>query len=78
MLDPAEVEELAIFRDAARKFMEREVAPNADRWRAEGMVDRDFSSSQRPRPRQKSRAYSSISASRKLPQAGSMSSPPRR
>jgi acyl-CoA dehydrogenase len=40
MLDPAEVEELSIFRDAVRKFAEREIAPNADRWRKQGSVDR--------------------------------------
>ncbi len=42
MLDTAEAEELAIFRDATRKFMEREVAPNIDRWERQGMVDREL------------------------------------
>jgi acyl-CoA dehydrogenase len=42
MLDPADAEELAIFRGATRKFMEREIAPNAERWRKQGMVDRDL------------------------------------
>ena len=42
MLDPAEAEELSIFRDATRKFIEKEIVPNADRWRRQGMVDRDL------------------------------------
>jgi acyl-CoA dehydrogenase len=42
MLDPAEAEELAMFRDSTRKFVEREIAPNVDRWRKQGMVDRDL------------------------------------
>jgi acyl-CoA dehydrogenase len=42
MLDPAEAEELSIFRDATRKFVEKEIVPNADRWRRQGMVDRDL------------------------------------
>ena len=42
MLDAAEAEELAIFRESTRKFMEREVAPNIARWSRQGMVDRDL------------------------------------
>jgi acyl-CoA dehydrogenase len=42
MIDPAEAEELAIFRDATRKFMEREVAPHAERWRKQKAVDREL------------------------------------
>jgi acyl-CoA dehydrogenase len=42
MIDPVEAEELAIFREATRKFMEREVAPHAERWRKQKAVDRDL------------------------------------
>lgn len=42
MIDPGLAEELAIFRDATRKFMSAEIAPHAARWRHEGMVDRDL------------------------------------
>ena len=31
----------AQFRDTVRKFLEREVTPNADRWEEQGIVDRD-------------------------------------
>jgi long-chain-acyl-CoA dehydrogenase len=30
------------FRDAVRRFLEREIAPNFDRWEAQGVVDRSF------------------------------------
>jgi acyl-CoA dehydrogenase len=40
MLDAAEAEELAIFREATRKFVEREIAPHAQSWREQGSVDR--------------------------------------
>jgi acyl-CoA dehydrogenase len=42
MLDPADAEELSIFREATRKFVEKEIVPNADRWRRQGVVDRDL------------------------------------
>jgi acyl-CoA dehydrogenase len=42
MLDPAIAEELTIFRDATRKFIEREIVPHAARWREQGVVDRDL------------------------------------
>ena len=42
MIGPAETEELAIFRAATRKFMEREVAPHAERWRKQKAVDREL------------------------------------
>jgi acyl-CoA dehydrogenase len=42
MVTQADSEELAIFRDATRKFVEREIAPHADRWRREGQVDRNL------------------------------------
>lgn len=31
-----------MFRDQVRKFCERQVMPNLDRWEADGIVDRDF------------------------------------
>jgi alkylation response protein AidB-like acyl-CoA dehydrogenase len=31
----------AQFRDTVRKFLEREITPNADRWEEQGIVDRD-------------------------------------
>ena len=31
-----------MFRDSVRRFAEREIAPNATRWRKEGVVDRDL------------------------------------
>ncbi|MFW5920663.1 MAG: acyl-CoA dehydrogenase family protein [Polyangiales bacterium] len=34
-------EEHEIFRDSFRRFLEREVVPNQERWRKEGIVDRD-------------------------------------
>ena len=42
MLDPADAEELSIFRDATRKFVEKEIVPSTDRWRRQGVVDRDL------------------------------------
>jgi acyl-CoA dehydrogenase len=42
MLDADEVEELAIFREATRKFVEREISPHAQRWRDQRTVDRDL------------------------------------
>jgi acyl-CoA dehydrogenase len=35
-------EELDLFRDAARRFIEKEVTPNEKRWRSQRHVDRDF------------------------------------
>lgn len=35
-------EDLNVFRDQVRKFLEREVAPRLDRWEAEGLVERAF------------------------------------
>jgi len=35
-------ETLNIFRDQVRKFFDRYLHPNLDRWEAEGIVDRDF------------------------------------
>ena len=34
--------ELQLFRDSVRKFLEREFAPNIDRWEEEGNIDRSF------------------------------------
>ena len=35
-------EELNLFRDQVRKFYERALTPNLDRWEADGIIDRDF------------------------------------
>jgi alkylation response protein AidB-like acyl-CoA dehydrogenase len=35
-------EELNLFRDQVRKFYDKALTPNLDRWEAEGIVDRDF------------------------------------
>jgi alkylation response protein AidB-like acyl-CoA dehydrogenase len=35
-------EEHALFRDQVRKFFERELVPNLDRWEEDGIVDRSF------------------------------------
>src|SRR5258708_40080870 len=35
-------EEHAIFRDTARRFALREIAPNFERWEQAGIVDRDY------------------------------------
>jgi acyl-CoA dehydrogenase len=35
-------EEHLMFKESTRKFMEAEIAPNADRWEEQGFVDRDF------------------------------------
>jgi Acyl-CoA dehydrogenase, N-terminal domain len=35
-------EEHAIFRDAVRKFVLSEIAPNFARWEAQGIVDREY------------------------------------
>jgi alkylation response protein AidB-like acyl-CoA dehydrogenase len=35
-------EEHALFRDQVRKFFDRQLVPNLDRWEEEGIVDRDF------------------------------------
>lgn len=35
-------ETLALFRDELRKFLERELVPNIDRWEKQGIVDREF------------------------------------
>ena len=39
-IDSGLAEELGLFRDSVRRFLEKEVVPNRDRWRKEGMVDR--------------------------------------
>jgi len=36
-----EREDLAIFRQSARRFFERECAPHVARWDKQGVVDRD-------------------------------------
>ena len=41
-MTPEEAEELSMFRESVRRFAEREIAPNAARWRKEGVVDRDL------------------------------------
>lgn len=38
-MDAGITEELDMLRDAVRRFLEREVVPHCDRWRAEGRVD---------------------------------------
>ncbi|QQD17903.1 acyl-CoA dehydrogenase family protein [Spongiibacter nanhainus] len=35
-------EDQIMFRDAYRKFLEKEVAPNVERWREQGIVDREI------------------------------------
>jgi alkylation response protein AidB-like acyl-CoA dehydrogenase len=35
-------EDHAVFRDSVRKFFDRELGPNLDRWEEQGIVDRDF------------------------------------
>ena len=35
-------EELNLFRDQVRKFYDKALTPNLDRWEAEGIVDRRF------------------------------------
>jgi len=40
MLDPSDAQELAIFRESTRRFIEREITPHAERWRKAGSVDR--------------------------------------
>jgi len=35
-------EDLGLFRDQVRKFFEKALIPNLDRWEEEGVVDRDF------------------------------------
>jgi acyl-CoA dehydrogenase len=42
MLEPAEAEELAMFRESTRRFVAREITPHAERWRQEGSVDREL------------------------------------
>ena len=42
MLDMIETEELELFRTSVRRFLEREVAPHAAKWRKEGLVDREL------------------------------------
>jgi acyl-CoA dehydrogenase len=42
MLDLADAEELAIFRESTRRFIEREITPRAERWRKAKSVDRDL------------------------------------
>jgi acyl-CoA dehydrogenase len=42
MLDLADAEELAIFRESTRRFIEREITPHAERWRKAKSVDRDL------------------------------------
>ena len=42
MLDPEVAEELAMFRESTRRFIEREITPHAARWRKDGSVDRDL------------------------------------
>ena len=42
MIDAATAEELSLFRDSTRRFMEREVAPHRERWRHQKMVDRSL------------------------------------
>ena len=37
-----ESEDLALFRDSARRFFEKECLPHVDRWEREGIVDRDI------------------------------------
>lgn len=38
-MDPVVIEETRMLRDMVRRFLEREVVPNCDRWREEGRVD---------------------------------------
>ena len=35
-------EDLAVFRDQVRKFFDREMIPNLDKWEADGILPRDF------------------------------------
>jgi acyl-CoA dehydrogenase len=35
-------EDLNVFRDQVRKFFDRALTPNLDRWEEEGVVDRNF------------------------------------
>jgi acyl-CoA dehydrogenase len=35
-------EELNLFRDQVRKFYDRALTPNLDRWEADGIIDREF------------------------------------
>src|SRR5690554_683567 len=37
-----ETEEHKLFRDSVRRFVEKEVMPNVDRWEADGIVPREF------------------------------------
>ena len=37
-----ESHDLRIFRETVRRFVEREVAPHAARWRRDGMIDRSL------------------------------------
>jgi acyl-CoA dehydrogenase len=37
-----QIEELAIFRQTARRFFERECSPHIDRWERDGIVDREI------------------------------------
>jgi hypothetical protein len=39
---PAASDELALFRDAVRKFFAVHLTPNLDRWEEQGIVDRAF------------------------------------
>lgn len=41
MLRKAFTEEQEMFRESYRRFVEREIAPHAERWRENGIVDRD-------------------------------------
>lgn len=41
MLPRSFTEEQNMFRSAYRKFLEQEIAPNLERWREQGIVDRD-------------------------------------
>lgn len=42
MSDAAETEELNLMRDQVRRFVEREIAPNTEKWREEGKVPKEL------------------------------------